>query len=236
MYGDHMMYHGMNDHHMQQPMGDFVDPNGNAHSPLNGDAMAQTPNQLLAINSGLKTRVDELEVINDLIQRRLQHYETYGTGGNNEENMVAAANYRAQIESLQQSQAQLQSQLEESHRRENAMKRRLDEMELEIAAFQGQAQGQSQSQGEDIEDQGRAKRPRLEQEEPDFNGEAETDAEPKQEVQDVPPEPVPETLVQPGLEEVSAENSTEHSAELAAAEPQAEAPMMEAEALKEALA
>lgn len=243
MYGDHMMYHGMNDHHMQQPMGDFVDPNGNAHSPLNGDAMAQTPNQLLAINSGLKTRVDELEVINDLIQRRLQHYETYGTGGNNEENMVAAANYRAQIDSLQQSEAQLRSQLEESHRRENAMKRRLDEMELELnAAFQGQAQAQAQgqSQEEDPEDKGRAKRPRLEQEEPIFNGEAEvaaetavetaveTAAESKQEIQDAPTDPVPEALEQPALEEVSAE--------LSATDPQAEAPMMEAEALKEALA
>ncbi|CAN8102995.1 unnamed protein product [Discula destructiva] len=224
MYGDHMMYHGMNDHHMQQPLADFgVDANGNAHSPLNGDAMSQTPNQLLAVNSGLKTRVDELEVINDLIQRRLQHYETYGTGGSNEENLVAQANYRAQIEALQQSEAQLRSQLDESHRRENAMKRRLDEMELELnAALQGQGQGQSQSQDHDDENT-RAKRPRLE-EEPVFNGEAEA----KHEVQDGPTETVPEPLEQPAVEEVSPD--------LPVTEAQAEAPMMEAEALKEALA
>lgn len=207
MYGSHMMYHGMDDHHLQQPLADFgVDANGNAHSPMNGDAI-QTPNQLLAVNSGLKTRVDELEVINDLIQRRLQHYETYGTGGNNEEGLVAQANLRAQVESLQQSEAQLRSQLDESHRRENAMKRRLDEMELELNALQTQDH-----------ENGRAKRPRLE-EEPVVNGEAED----RHEIHDAPVEAAPEAL-----EDVSAENSVP--------EVQAEAPMMEAEALKEALA
>lgn len=197
----------MDDHHLQQPLADFgVDANGNTHSPMNGDAI-QTPNQLLAVNSGLKTRVDELEVINDLIQRRLQHYETYGTGGNNEEGLVVAANLRAQIESLQQSEAQLRSQLDESHRRENAMKRRLDEMELELNALQT----------EDHEN-GRAKRPRLD-EAAMVNGEAEV----RHEVQDVPAEAAPEAPV-------------DVPAEAPVVEAQAEAPMLEAEALKEALA
>lgn len=228
MYGNHMMYHGMDDHHLQQPLADFgVDANGNAHSPMNGDAI-QTPNQLLAVNSGLKTRVDELEVINDLIQRRLQHYETYGPSGNNEEGLVVAANLRAQVESLQQSEAQLRSQLEESHRRENAMKRRLDEMELELNALQTTQDP----------DNGRVKRPRLE-EEPVINIEPEA----RQEMQDAPPE----TEAQP--EAVSAAEAAPEVApeavpevledvptEATLPEAQAEPPMMEAEALKEALA
>lgn len=225
MYGDHMMYHNMNDHHMQQPLAEYgVDANGNAHSPMNGDAMGQTSNQLLAINSGLKTRVDELEVINDLIQRRLQHYETYGTGGSSEELLAAAANHRAQIESFQQSEAQLRSQLDESHRRENAMKRRLDEMELELNAIHGQ--GQVQSQRQEHEESSRAKRPRLEEEEPIFNG----DVEAQNEVQNLPTAPVPERLEQ---RDVKAEGP----AEAPAAEVHAEAAMTEDEAvLKEALA
>lgn len=237
MYGNHMMYHGMDDHHLQQPLADFgVDANGNAHSPMNGDAI-QTPNQLLAVNSGLKTRVDELEVINDLIQRRLQHYETYGPSGNNEEGLVVAANLRAQVEALQQSEAQLRSQLEESHRRENAMKRRLDEMELELNALQTTQDP----------DNGRAKRPRLE-EEPVINIE-ETEA--RQEIQEAPmeteavaqavPENVPEAL--PAAEaapeaapEAIPEALEDVPTEAALPEAQVEAPMMEAEALKEALA
>lgn len=228
MYGNHMMYHGMDDHHLQQPLADFgVDANGNAHSPMNGDAI-QTPNQLLAVNSGLKTRVDELEVINDLIQRRLQHYETYGPSGNNEEGLVVAANLRAQVESLQQSEAQLRSQLEESHRRENAMKRRLDEMELELNALQTTQDP----------DNGRAKRPRLEEEpviniEPEVRHEiqdapTETEAQPEAvQAAEAAPEAAPEAIPE-ALEDVPTEATLP--------EAQAEAPMMEAEALKEALA
>lgn len=228
MYGNHMMYHGMDDHHLQQPLADFgVDANGNAHSPMNGDAI-QTPNQLLAVNSGLKTRVDELEVINDLIQRRLQHYETYGPSGNNEEGLVVAANLRAQVESLQQSEAQLRSQLEESHRRENAMKRRLDEMELELNSLQTTQDP----------DNGRAKRPRLE-EEPVINIEPEV----RQEIQDAPTETEAQSEAVPAAEaapEVAPEAVPEAfedvPTEATLPEAQAEAPMMEAEALKEALA
>lgn len=217
------MYHGMDDHHLQQPLADFgVDANGNAHSPMNGDAI-QTPNQLLAVNSGLKTRVDELEVINDLIQRRLQHYETYGTGGTNEEGLVVAANLRAQIESLQQSEAQLRSQLEESHRRENAMKRRLDEMELELNALQSQDH-----------DNGRAKRPRLD-EETVVNLEQEIREEVQEASTEAVPEAIPEALEDVPAEAPVAEAEAEAQPEVQP-EAQAEAPMTEAEALKEALA
>ncbi|KUI68169.1 GATA type zinc finger protein asd-4 [Cytospora mali] len=144
MYAGHMLYHGLDEHQLQQPMSGFGVPgpgNGRAPSPMNGDGVPQTPEELLALNSGLKTRIDELEVINDLIQRRLQHYETYGTGAapaagsglvDGGHDAAQAEALRAQVDALAASEAQLRSQLEESHRRENAMKRRLDEMEQEL--------------------------------------------------------------------------------------------------------
>ncbi|POS77201.1 GATA type zinc finger protein ASD4 [Diaporthe helianthi] len=143
MYAGHMLYHGLDEHHLQQPLTGFGVPgagNGRVPSPMNGEGVPQTPEELLALNSGLKTRIDELEVINDLIQRRLQHYETYGAGagpaaGNSLDGhdvAQAEAQLRAQVEAFSASDAQLRSQLDESHRRENSMKRRLDEMELEL--------------------------------------------------------------------------------------------------------
>lgn len=165
MYAGHMLYHGLDDHHLQQPLSGFGVPgpgNGRAPSPLNGEGVPQSPEELLALNSGLKTRIDELEVINDLIQRRLQHYETYGTGAapaaaaglvdGGHDAAQAEAQLRAQIDALAISEAQLRSQLEESHRRENAMKRRLDEMEQELKEAKEFA---------DVHENGRAKKLRM---------------------------------------------------------------------------
>lgn len=160
MYAGHMLYHGLDDHHLQQPLtglGLGGPGNGHTHSPLNGEAVPQTQEELLALNSGLKTRVDELEVINDLIQRRLQHYEVYGTGqpaaGLVEGGHDAEVQLRAQIDALTASEAQLRSQLDESHRRENNFKRRLDEMELEL---------KEAKESLEAYESGRAKKPRLE--------------------------------------------------------------------------
>jgi GATA-binding protein, other eukaryote len=163
MYAGHMLYHGLDEHHLQQPLSGFGVPgsgNGRVPSPMNGEGVPQTSEELLAMNSGLKTRIDELEVINDLIQRRLQHYETYGTGagpaaGNGLEGhdvAQAEAQLRAQVEALSASEAQLRSQLEESHRRENSMKRRLDEMELEL---------KEAKEALEVHDNGRAKKMRM---------------------------------------------------------------------------
>lgn len=166
MYTNHMLYHGLDDHHMQQPLGGLglgAPGNGHAHSPLNGEAVPQTQEELVALNSGLKTRVDELEVINDLIQRRLQHYEVYGAGqpaaGLVEGGHDAEVQLRAQVDTLTASESQLRSQLDESHRRENNLKRRLDEMELEL---------KDAKESLEAYENGRAKRPRLE--EPDHFG------------------------------------------------------------------
>lgn len=164
MYAGHMLYQGLDDHHLQQPLGGFgAGAAGNgAPSPLNGEAVPQTPEELLALNSGLKTRIDELEVINDLIQRRLQHYEAYGSGPSAGAGLVEGgheaaqleAQLRAQVDALSVTEAQLRSQLDESHRRENNLKRRLDEMELEL---------KDTKESLEAYDNGRAKKPRLDE-------------------------------------------------------------------------
>ncbi|KAF3767386.1 hypothetical protein M406DRAFT_231078, partial [Cryphonectria parasitica EP155] len=165
MYAGHMLYHGMDDHHLQQPLAGFGlggPGNGRAPSPLNGEGVPQTQEELLALNSGLKTRVDELEVINDLIQRRLQHYEAFGTGAAAAAGLVDGSHenevqLRAQLDALAASEAQLRSQLDESHRRENNLKRRLDEVELELKDVK---------ESLEAHENGRAKKIRLDEVQP----------------------------------------------------------------------
>jgi len=120
---------------------------GRAASPLNGDA-PQTQEQLIAAVSSLKTRVSELEVINDFMQRQLAvpGYNTAQEGQDNANQVEAQL--RAQVD-------QLTSQLEESHRRENMLKRRLDELEAEM---------QAKAALEIHENDRAAKRPRLDSE------------------------------------------------------------------------
>lgn len=234
MYPGHMLYHGLDEHHLQQPLSGFGVPgpgNGRVPSPMNGEGVPQTPEELVALNSGLKTRIDELEVINDLIQRRLQHYETYGTGagpaaGNGLDGghdvTQAEAQLRAQVEALAASEAQLRSQLDESHRRENSMKRRLDEMELEL---------KEAKESLDFHDNGRAKKMRMTTEASDADaalkedllGEAPADATaeiptelPSDVAQEIAPELAPESAPEPATEpttEPAAENVTEPATE-----------------------
>lgn len=215
MYANHMIYPGLDDHHLQQPLAGYGLAGGNGRaSPMNGDGVPQTQEELLALNSGLKTRVDELEVINDLIQRRLQHYEVYGTGqpAGLEGGHEAEAQLRAQIDAFTASEAQLRSQLEESHRRENNLKRRLDEMELEL---------KDANESREAQENGRAKRPRME--EPiDVDGEAQQEVRIEAAVE-VPVEapvelPVDAPLVDAPIEDI---------AEVQVSVTPAEAPMME---------
>lgn len=233
MYAGHMLYHGLDEHHLQQPLSGFGVPgpgNGRVPSPMNGEGVPQTPEELLALNSGLKTRIDELEVINDLIQRRLQHYETYGTGagpaaGNGldggHEAAQTEAQLRAQLEALASSEAQLRSQLDESHRRENSMKRRLDEMELEL---------KEAKESLEFHDNGRAKKMRMTETsdaeaalKEDLLAEAPADATaeiptelPTDVAQEIAPEVAPESAPEPAPEaatESAAEAVTEAVAE-----------------------
>ncbi|CAK7269288.1 GATA zinc finger protein 3 [Sporothrix epigloea] len=130
----------------------FGDGSGHHDSSVNGDGGPQTADQLVATNSSLKTRVAELEVINDFITRRLGHYEpVYGSAANTVDGQDGSGQgsgddlqLRSQIELLTQSERQLRSDLEEGHRRENMMKRLIEELEQKLthteqalAAYEG---------------------------------------------------------------------------------------------------
>lgn len=125
-----MYAHGLSSFMVDDPyQGGFVATGeGRATSPSNGDRKMDAPptyEQLIAINSSLKTRVSELEVIIELFRGRLSQLEQ----------QEAAARTGQQAADVEQSQ--LRAQLEDSHRRENSLKRRLDELELEFQANQG---------------------------------------------------------------------------------------------------
>jgi GATA-binding protein, other eukaryote len=97
-------------------------PHG-ATSPLNGDrprdATPPSLEQLMASNASLSTRVGELELINKLYHDRVTQLE-------NEATATKAASDQALA--LQQLLDETRKQLEDSHRRENSLKRRLDEL------------------------------------------------------------------------------------------------------------
>jgi GATA-binding protein len=104
-------------HHVRQPS-----PVRSA-SPLNGHnglEVPQTYEQLIAQNSSLKTRVSELEVINELFRGRVTQLEQ------------DEANARRGEELRRESEATLMQRLEESQRRENQLKHRLDDLEREV--------------------------------------------------------------------------------------------------------
>jgi GATA-binding protein len=132
MYGNHLPSfsgHGLDDHHYNHspslpPMHLRQPSPGRSASPLNGDRhleVPQTYEQLIAQNSSLKTRVSELEVINELFRGRVTQLEQ-------DEN-----NARRGEEMRRESEHNLRMHLEESQRRENQLKRRLDDLEREIS-------------------------------------------------------------------------------------------------------
>jgi GATA-binding protein len=96
---------------------------------LSGDRldMPQTHEQLLATNASLKTRVSELEVIQELYRGRIQQLE--------QEELSRQAQERSKSETeeqLREQLAQLQKELDESHHRERMLKGRVDELEVEL--------------------------------------------------------------------------------------------------------
>lgn len=110
---------------------------GRAGSPMNGDRSLDAPmthEQLIATNSSLKTRVSELEVINELFRGRLSQLEQQEAAARRGQEVAGAeqSQLRAQLEAAQESERQLRNQLEDSHRRENILKRCLDDVELEV--------------------------------------------------------------------------------------------------------
>lgn len=91
---------------------------------MNGDRhleVPQTYEQLIASNASLKTRVSELDLINELFRGRVAQLEQ------------DEANARRGEDMLRESEHNLKIHLEESQRRENQLKRRLDDLEREVS-------------------------------------------------------------------------------------------------------
>jgi GATA-binding protein, other eukaryote len=103
--------------HLRQPSP------GRSASPLNGAHSLEVPptfEQLIAQNSALKTRVSELDLINELFRGRVTQLEQ------------DEQNARRGEEMRRDSEQDLMRRLEESQRRENQLKRRLDDVEREL--------------------------------------------------------------------------------------------------------
>lgn len=132
MYGNHLPTY--NGHSLDDPYGHnspslppmhLRQPSpGRSTSPLNGAQGLEVPltfEQLIAQNSSLKTRVSELEVINELFRGRVAQLEQ------------DEANARRGEEMRRESEQDLMRRLEESQRRENQLKHRLDDVERELS-------------------------------------------------------------------------------------------------------
>ncbi|KAK3176518.1 hypothetical protein OEA41_007841 [Lepraria neglecta] len=84
----------------------------------------QTYEGLLQANSSLKTRVNELEVINDLYRGTVTQYEQ---GGAPQAEMIP-----------RDSESQLKQHLEQALRSEEALKRQVEDLEREVAELRGE--------------------------------------------------------------------------------------------------
>jgi len=168
MYNQHMapIYHTLDDQFQAQQLAAFSvngAPDGRAPSPLNGERL-QSHDQLEAMNSQLKTRVSELEVIQELYRGRLQQLEEEEKLRQSQEAGKIEAQLRAEINMLSETHAQLANQLEESHRRENMLKRRLDELEVELRDAREPQHQHHREVTEDEENGHIAKKARIEDE------------------------------------------------------------------------
>lgn len=159
IYGSHInpIYHTIDEQFQAQQLSGFPGgPDGRAPSPLNGEHMPQTHEQLLATNASLKTRVSELEVIQELYRGRIQQLEQEEVNRQAQEKTKSETEVQlhAQLEAMSEAHAQLQKELEESHRRENMLKRRLDELEVEL---------KEAKESLELHESGRAKKPRVDE-------------------------------------------------------------------------
>lgn len=82
----------------------------------------------MSANSKLKTRVAELELVNDLFRSRVNELEQ------------SEANARQKEITRREVEAQLRVYLSESTKREEDLKRKLDETEREISELRGDHQ------------------------------------------------------------------------------------------------
>lgn len=120
--GDHSLNPatGLSSLQMQQPS-----PNSSSVVDRNLE-VPQTYEGLLAANTSLKTRVSELEVINELFRGRVAELEQSDATARRSEMIV------------RDSEARLRRSLEESQRRENDLKQRLSGLENLAAEGTGQ--------------------------------------------------------------------------------------------------
>jgi GATA-binding protein, other eukaryote len=174
MYAAHQLYPNIDDQFQPQHLPSFgvsTASDGRAPSPLNGE-LSRTHEQIIADNASLKTRVSELEVIQELYRGRIQQLEQEENARREAPDAAKTTEeqFRAQIavltdqilqlhknneesrQNYEESQKQLQKQLDESHRRENMLKRRLDELEVELKDSKASLE---------LHENGRAKKPRL---------------------------------------------------------------------------
>jgi GATA-binding protein len=158
LYASHMgpIYQNIDDQFQAQQLSGFGGHDGRAQSPMNGERldMPQTHEQLMATNASLKTRVSELEVIQELYRGRIQQLEQEELNRQAQEknNSEAEVQLRSQLDATNEAHIQLQKELEESHRRENMLKRRLDELEVEL---------KDAKESLEVHESGRAKKARL---------------------------------------------------------------------------
>jgi GATA-binding protein len=155
LYASHLpLYSNLDDQFQAQQRSGFSD--GRAPSPMNGDRldMPETREQLFANNASLKTRVSELEVIQELYRGRIQQLEQEEVNRQAQEQSKNEADEQlhAQLGAVNESHVQLQKELEESHRRENMLKRRLDELEVELKDVK---------ESLEVHESGRAKKARV---------------------------------------------------------------------------
>ncbi|KAK8052092.1 hypothetical protein PG993_003477 [Apiospora rasikravindrae] len=133
MYDPHLpVFQGMDPNQFQSPsLPQYPIPGGSpgrSGSPVNGEP--ETREQLIAANASLKTRVSELDLINELYRGRLTQLEQ---DSQNQDNWRHAAEQAQKNEAHERAMREdIQRQLEDSHRRENILKRRLDEIEQEL--------------------------------------------------------------------------------------------------------
>ncbi|KAJ5627130.1 hypothetical protein N7528_004557 [Penicillium herquei] len=101
-------------------------------SPSAMNDSPQTYESLLALNTSLKTRVSELDLINELFRGRVAELEQSDASARRSEMIARDSESR-----LRDSEARLRRSLEEAQHREDGLKRRITELETQLTEVEG---------------------------------------------------------------------------------------------------
>jgi len=130
----------LSDHTFQPPSVQLRQPSPGSTSSA-ADRHLEAPQSyegLLQANTALKTRVSELEVINDLYQGTVRQYEQ---------------GVAPQAEMLpRDSETQLRHWLQQSQKREKALESRVEELEREVAELRGEQPPSKRTRVEAVEE------------------------------------------------------------------------------------